>query len=59
MSGADIFTGFMILTTVVLFLFIIMLALPGIIELFADSIIEMKWAIDKVKDALRGDDNGN
>lgn len=59
MSGADIFTWIMILTTVFIFLFIIMLALPGIIELFADSIIEMKWSIDKLKEALRGDKDGN
>lgn len=59
MSGADIFTWFMILATVFMFLVVIMLALPGIIELFAYSIIEMKWSIDKLKDALRGGKDGN
>ena len=59
MSGADIFTWFMIIVSVSLLLFCIMLALPGVIELIVDAIIEMKWAIDKLKDALRGDKDGN
>ena len=59
MSGADIFTWFMIIVSVFLLLFCIMLALPGVIEFIADTIIEMKWSIDKLKDALRGDKDGN
>lgn len=59
MSGDDIFTWFMIIVSVSLLLFCIMLALPGVIELIVDAIIEMKWAIDKLKDALRGDKDGN
>lgn len=59
MSGADIFTWFMIIVSVSLLLFCIMLALSGVIELLAESIDEMRWAIGKMKDALRGDKDGN
>lgn len=59
MSGADIFTWFMIIVSVFILLFVIMMALPGVIELIAEAIIEMKWSIDKLKDALRGDKDGN
>ena len=59
MTGADIFTWFMIIVAVLLLLFCIMLALPGVIELIADAIIEMKWSVDKLKDALIGDKDGN
>ena len=44
MTGADIFTWFMIIVSVFLLLFIIIMALPGVIELIADAIIEMKWS---------------
>lgn len=56
MSGADIFIWFII---IVMVFFCILLALPCVIELIVDSIIEMKWSIDKLKDALRGDKDGN
>jgi hypothetical protein len=59
MSGADIFTWFMIIVSVFVLFCCIMLALPGVIELFADAIIEMKWSITKLIDALRGDKDGN
>lgn len=59
MSGADIFTWFMIIVSVFVLFCCIMSALPGVIELIADSIIEMRWSIDKLKDALRGDKDGN
>ena len=59
MTGADIFTLFMIIVSVFLLPFIIMLALPDVIELIAESIIEMKWSIDKLKDAIRGDKDGS
>ena len=59
MSGADIFTWFMIIVSVFVMLLIIMLALPGVIEFIADTIIEIKWSIDKLKDELRGDKDGN
>lgn len=59
MSGADIFTWFMIIATAFLLFLCIMFALPGVIELIADAIIEIKWSIDKLKDVLRGDSDGN
>lgn len=59
MSGDDIFTWFMIIVSVSVLLLCITLALPCVIELIADAIIEIKWSIDKLKDALRGDKDGN
>ena len=59
MSGADIFTWFMIIVSVFVLLLFIMLTLPAVIELIADSIIEMKWSINNLKDVLRGDKDGN
>lgn len=58
MSGADIFTWFMIIVSVFVLFLCIMLALPGVIDLVADAIIEMKWSIDKLKDAVRGNEDG-
>ena len=39
MSGADIFTWFMIIVSVFLLFLCIMIALPGVVELIADAII--------------------
>lgn len=59
MSAGELFTWFLISTMVFIILFVAMLLLPGIIELLAESIDEMRWAIGKLKDALRGDKDGN
>ena len=59
MSADELFTLFLISTMVFIVLFVVMLLLPGIIELLAESINEMRWAIGKLKDALRGDKDGN
>lgn len=58
MTGADIFTWFMIIVSVFVLFLCIMLVLPGVIELVADAIIEMKRSIDKLKDAFRGNEDG-
>jgi hypothetical protein len=57
--AAELFTWFLILTLVSIILFVAILLLPGVIELLAESIDEMRWAIGKLKDALRGDKDGN
>lgn len=56
--AAELFTWFLIMTTVFLVLFVGILLLPGIIELLAESIDSLRWATDKLKEALRGDKNG-
>lgn len=58
MTGVDVITCLLILAMVVSMSFAIMLALPGLIECIADAIIETRWATDKLKEALRGDEDG-
>lgn len=57
MIAGKIFTWFLGLVLVMLVLFIGIIALPGMIELIADSIEETKQATDKLKDALRRKEN--
>lgn len=57
MIAGKIFTWFLGLVLVILILFVGFLALPGMIEIIADSIEETKQATDKLKDALRRKEN--
>ena len=53
MIAGKIFTWFLLLSFVMLILFVALLLLPGIIELIAEAIDDLKWATDKLKDVLR------
>lgn len=59
MIAGKIITWLLVLTLVFLILFVAILLLPGVIELISEAIQEMKWSIDKLMDALRGDKDGN
>ena len=59
MIAAKIFTWFLILVFVFMILFVFMLLLPGIIELLAEAIIETRYCVEKLKDAIWGDRYGN
>ena len=58
MAAGKIFMWVMIFAAVAVALFIILLALPGVIELIAEAIVEMKYSVNKLKDALRGTEDG-
>jgi hypothetical protein len=58
MTGADIFTLIMLVATAFFAAFVLLIAAPGVIELIADAIVDIRYSVDKLKDALRGGKDG-
>lgn len=59
MTATNIFTWIMMVLSACTAVFALLLVAPGVIELIAEVVSELSYSVDKLKKALRGEDDGN